>query len=196
MHTYFSRNLGKHHIFALHGFGGAGKSQIAYKFIEECQVDAKTSRCVILLFIIIYLCIHISSRFSDVFFIDASKAETIIADLEDIALAHGVGESQKDALIWLTRQHTEWLLLFDGADDIKLNLREYFPRCTHGNILITTRNRNICLYAPESVMVSGLEPDHAQALLLSIVMFRKDHSNDIKAFAAAIVKVYTIMFVY
>ena len=44
MHAYFSDNLGKRHVFVLHGLSGAGKSQIAFKFVEECQVDAKTSR--------------------------------------------------------------------------------------------------------------------------------------------------------
>jgi hypothetical protein len=32
------------HIFVLHGLGGAGKSQIAYKFIEESQFDMHPSR--------------------------------------------------------------------------------------------------------------------------------------------------------
>ena len=45
MRGYFSGNVGKRHVFVLHGLGGAGKSQIAFKFVEECQVDAETSRC-------------------------------------------------------------------------------------------------------------------------------------------------------
>jgi len=44
MHKYFSTNPGKRHVFVLHGLGGAGKSQIAFKFVEECQVDAAASR--------------------------------------------------------------------------------------------------------------------------------------------------------
>ena len=44
MHAYFSSDVGKRHVFVLHGLGGAGKSQIAFKFVEECQVDAETSR--------------------------------------------------------------------------------------------------------------------------------------------------------
>jgi hypothetical protein len=46
MHAYFSDNLGKRHVFVLHGLGGAGKSQIAFKFVEECRVDAETNRYV------------------------------------------------------------------------------------------------------------------------------------------------------
>ena len=44
MHAYFSHDVGKRHVFVLYGLGGAGKSQISFKFIEECQVDAETSR--------------------------------------------------------------------------------------------------------------------------------------------------------
>ena len=43
MHVYFSKEE-KHHVFVLYGLGGAGKSQIAFKFIEECQSDMKTNR--------------------------------------------------------------------------------------------------------------------------------------------------------
>jgi len=45
MHAYFSANVGRRHVFVLHGLGGSGKSQIAFKFVEECQVDAETSQC-------------------------------------------------------------------------------------------------------------------------------------------------------
>jgi len=44
MHAYFSSDVGKRHVFVLHGLGGTGKSQIAFKFVEESQVDAEASR--------------------------------------------------------------------------------------------------------------------------------------------------------
>ncbi|KAJ7896451.1 hypothetical protein B0H13DRAFT_1885162 [Mycena leptocephala] len=53
MHQYFTRDLGKQHVYLLHGLGGAGKTQIALKFIQE------------------------SSHFTDIFFLDASTSETI-----------------------------------------------------------------------------------------------------------------------
>ena len=46
MHAYFFHDIGKRHVFVLYGLGGAGKSQISFKFIEECQVDAETTRYV------------------------------------------------------------------------------------------------------------------------------------------------------
>ena len=57
------------------------------------------------------------SRFSDVFYVDASTRQTIRADLSQIALAKGLGSSEKAALDWLSGQRKEWLLLLDNADD-------------------------------------------------------------------------------
>jgi hypothetical protein len=46
MHVYFSTEIGRRHFYVLCGLGGIGKSQIVYKFIEECQVDISPSRYV------------------------------------------------------------------------------------------------------------------------------------------------------
>jgi hypothetical protein len=35
MHDFFSQDLRQQHIYVLYGLGGAGKSQISLKFIEE-----------------------------------------------------------------------------------------------------------------------------------------------------------------
>ena len=79
------------------------------------------------------------------YFIDARTAETIAARLRNIAIAEGTGDSEQDALDLLAKQRKEWLLFFDNADDINLNLREYFPKCSHGNILITSRHSSMNL---------------------------------------------------
>src|ERR1700739_3152438 len=46
MHAYFSSDLGMRHIFVLYGLGGAGKSQIAYKFVDMWKRDCETNQCV------------------------------------------------------------------------------------------------------------------------------------------------------
>ena len=124
---------------------------------------------------------------------DASSTETITTDLENIARAKGAGESPQDALAWLSRQYEEWLVLFNNADDTTLNLGLYFPCCSHGNILITSRNREICIYAPNpeaNCKVSDLMPDDARCLLLAIVGQRDNHSNDeVEVLTTALVKV-------
>lgn len=35
MHQYFSQDIGRRHICLLHGLGGSGKTQIAFKFLDE-----------------------------------------------------------------------------------------------------------------------------------------------------------------
>ena len=54
-------------------------------------------------------------RFSNVYFIDATTAETIQTDFRTIALAKEI--SEEDTRDWFARQKEEWLLLFNNADD-------------------------------------------------------------------------------
>ncbi|KAG8722151.1 hypothetical protein FRC09_006729 [Ceratobasidium sp. 395] len=115
------------HVFVLHGLGGSGKTQIALKFIETHR-DA----------------------FWNVFYIDASSAEAISTDLKAIALAKGVGATTDDTLKWLAGQDKKWLMVFNDADDTSLDLQQYFPVCLHGDILITTRNRQMIKIAGET----------------------------------------------
>ncbi|KAJ7452801.1 hypothetical protein FB451DRAFT_1100594, partial [Mycena latifolia] len=90
MHRLFKQDLNQQHIFLLHGLGGAGKTQIALKFIQES-----------------------SSRFSEIFLIDTSTLETFDTGLKNIAGTKNAGSTAQDALQWLSSQPNEWLLLFD-----------------------------------------------------------------------------------
>ncbi|KAK7028428.1 P-loop containing nucleoside triphosphate hydrolase protein [Favolaschia claudopus] len=152
MHQLFSQNQGFRHIFVLHGLGGSGKSQIALKFVEEAQAN---------------------KRFSQVFFVDATNEQTAQADLK--LLAHETSEETvSERLYWLANQKEEWLLLFDNADDTQLDIGKFFPSCAFGNILITTRNPEICSHAehcPDGAFcqVSNLELEDARNLLLKVV---------------------------
>src|SRR5882724_4847713 len=130
------------------------------------------------------------SRFSEVFYVDASTKETIRADLSQIALAKGIGESETATLDWLSGQREEWLLLLDNADDPTLDLLSYFPLCSHGNILITSRNRDTCFNASQSCQVSDMRPEEAKDLLLKIA--RLDNTNENEALAATIVEVHLL----
>ncbi|KAJ7445409.1 hypothetical protein B0H11DRAFT_1930631 [Mycena galericulata] len=104
MHGYFDQDTGNQHIFVLHGLGGAGKTQISLKFIQQT-----------------------STRFSDIFLIDTSTQDTIDTGLKNIAVTKNAGTSQQDALKWLSNTPSQWLLFFDNADDPKINLNEYLP---------------------------------------------------------------------
>ncbi|KAJ7121173.1 P-loop containing nucleoside triphosphate hydrolase protein [Mycena epipterygia] len=154
MHQYFT-TTGKQDIFLLHGLGGAGKTQIALKFISES-----------------------TSNFTDIFFIDSSSVETIDTGLKNIAKIKAVGESSQDALQWLRSKQMEWLLFFDNADDPKINLNDYFPNCGHGNILITSRNPGLGVYASAHAPVSDMEEmDAINLLLRSAIQETTDHNR-------------------
>ncbi|KAJ7765952.1 P-loop containing nucleoside triphosphate hydrolase protein, partial [Mycena maculata] len=133
MQAYFGQDLGKQNIFLLHGLGGAGKTQIALKFIQE------------------------SSCFSDIFMVDASTTDTLDAAIMNIAVTKNVGDTPQDALKWLASIHHDWLLFFDNADDPNINLNSYFPQCSHGNIVITSRNPGLCVHAGLHSLVSDME---------------------------------------
>src|SRR5882724_7855201 len=186
-----SISLGDQHVFVLYGLGGAWKSQTAFKFVDACQVENQDSRYATQ-FVNFRICtgLMLLSRFSDVFYVDASTKETIIADLKQIALAKGLGESEKATLDWLSGQHKDWLLLFYNADDPTLNLRSYFPRCSHSNVLITSQNCDTCIYAPQFCQVSDMKPEEARDLLLKHA--RLDNTPETQAPSMTIVKVHLL----
>ncbi|HXP49251.1 MAG TPA: tetratricopeptide repeat protein, partial [Bacteroidia bacterium] len=197
MHAYFSSNIGMRHVFVLYGLGGAGKSQIAYKFVDMCTRDTETKQCVMSFHSIGAFNSYVFhlQRFSDIFFVDASTAETITVDLRNIALAKEVGNSDQDALGWLCKQHDEWLLLFNNADDTTLNLQEYFPSGSYGNILITTRNRAIHIHSQGTgshCEISGMTPNDAKELLLKVAKVKEESRSDNGRLAMTIVKVIYI----
>ncbi|KAJ7725550.1 hypothetical protein B0H16DRAFT_1471790 [Mycena metata] len=61
MQQYFSTDSGKQHIYVLHGFGRAGKTQIALKFIEQSSARRGELNSV---------------SFSDIFLVDATEVIT------------------------------------------------------------------------------------------------------------------------
>ncbi|KAJ7734845.1 hypothetical protein B0H16DRAFT_1731606 [Mycena metata] len=69
MHKFFTPDSGKQLIYVLHGLGGAGKTHIALKFIQESPAN-----------------------FSDTFFVDASTLDTINTSLKNIAKCKSAGD--------------------------------------------------------------------------------------------------------
>jgi hypothetical protein len=139
------------------------------------------------------------SRFSEVFFIDASSEETITTDLENIARAKGKGDSAEDALRWLSKLIEEWLLFFDNADDTKLNLLKFFPLSSYGNIIVTSRNGETRIYAPDQrseSKISRLTPDDAINLLFRTARVTPDQSGQSRKSAENIVEVYFSCILY
>lgn len=157
-------------VFVLHGLGGAGKTQITLKFIENTRDD-----------------------WSDILFIDSTSRETIMNSLKVIASTKQIGDQHTDTLSWLSSSVGRWLMVFDNADDTKLGIEEFFPNCPHGDILITSRLRDMALISqgPKSeYCVSGMKFEDARELLLKVAKIEDKELTDQERIAAsAIVKV-------
>ncbi|KAJ6450469.1 P-loop containing nucleoside triphosphate hydrolase protein, partial [Mycena sanguinolenta] len=152
LHQFFADDTGKQKIYVLYGLGGAGKTQIALKFIQE------------------------SSCFTDRFLVDASNTNTIETSLKNIAATKQAGKSSQDVLNSLASKHEEWLLFLDNADDPEINLNQFFPKCSHGNIIITTRNHGARIHGAHSE-VSNMEESDAVALLLKSALCQSSPTN-------------------
>ena len=134
-----------------------------------------------------------SSRFSDIFYIDATNQQTLEADLAMITPTD-VEKSVDACKHWLVTKHSQnWLLFFDNADDVQLNLAKFFPKCRFGNILITTRNPQLRIHADQgaAAKVADMNPEDAKSLLMQISWAEKTNENE--KLAAIIVKVLLIV---
>jgi len=84
------------------------------------------------------------------------------------------------SLHWLASQtDRNWLLLFDNADNVDLKLSKYFPSCSFGNIVITTRNRELRHYTAKDADadVKGMDIEDAKNLLLVQARAESDVGN-------------------
>ncbi|KAF5506502.1 hypothetical protein CGCS363_v005343 [Colletotrichum siamense] len=128
---------------ALHGLGGVGKTQVALAY-----------------------CYWFKESFQDasVFWIHASNVERFQKAFSDIARECEIpGHKNKEVDIFLlvkgwleNKRRGRWLLVFDNADDTEVffptnstaeadrrttSLGHSIPECSHGSVLITTRNK-------------------------------------------------------
>lgn len=79
------------------------------------------------------------------------------------------GKLSNDGITWLATHREKWLLVYNNADDIKLDIHSWFPPCSHGSILITTRNRQLINHAQgvgAHYQVSGMVPGDGKELLI------------------------------
>ncbi|KAG8776165.1 hypothetical protein FRC12_001062 [Ceratobasidium sp. 428] len=136
-------------VFVLHGLGGAGKTQLALRFVE----------------------LH-KKKYQHIFYIDATSTTTIETDLRSIARDKKAGDDPSHALTWLAQQSEPWLVVYDNADDASVDLGRFFPSCPHGRILVTTRNHKMVVFArgtDSHLHVSEMLTEDALQLLATAV---------------------------
>jgi len=94
------------------------------------------------------------------------------------------------SLRWLASQtDRNWLLVFDNADNVDLKLKKYFPSCSSGNIIITTRNRELRHYTGKDADADVIGMDLEDAKNLLLVQARAESSVENNALAETIVQV-------
>jgi hypothetical protein len=128
-------------------------------------------------------------RFTKQFFINASSRQTLDTAFMNIAISQGMGKTSEDGSLWLISHVEEWMLLFDNADDPNINLFPFFPRCTHGNIIITSRNPELAGHGPQSYSKVG-DMDETNAIDLLLLRAVKEKTIETTQQASEIVKVF------
>ncbi|PBK61763.1 hypothetical protein ARMSODRAFT_1025316 [Armillaria solidipes] len=144
------------HIVTIVARGGTGKTQLVLRFVSENP-----------------------SRFMHVWFFDATSDATLAADFKKLSKAASIGESVNDIQDFLRRMQEDWLLIFDNADDSKVELSKYIPRCNHGNIIITSRLTEVNQMASPGAHLdfSDLEQSEAVNLLLKHAYQNPDNND-------------------
>ncbi|KAJ7862029.1 hypothetical protein B0H14DRAFT_517745 [Mycena olivaceomarginata] len=167
MDECFSNDTWGRHVYVLYGLGGSGKTQIALKFLDLANKP--------------------NPRFTKQFFIDASSLQTLITAFKNIAISLEIGTTFEEASLWLASQIEEWILLFDNADDPAIDLFHFFPKCTHGNIIITSRNPQLVTHAPRSHSKVG-DMDETNAIDLLLLRAVQEKTIETTEKASKIVK--------
>ncbi|EXJ96108.1 hypothetical protein A1O1_01234 [Capronia coronata CBS 617.96] len=131
-------------VLVVCGLGGAGKTQFVLRYAEEAR-----------------------SVYWGVFWIDASSIEALDSGLASLAMMYGKGSTPPSAVHWLSTCLKPWLLVFDNADELDMDISRYFPPGGNGHIMVTTRNPGANVYATVGCMrLSGMDPEEAITLLL------------------------------
>jgi len=134
-----------------------------------------------------------TSRFSPVFWIDASSEDTITLGFKGLcshpeAKAAGISVSSESALIWIFSLQSEWLLVFDNADGAPGVVEKFILPGSKGNILVTSRNKSL---GQVTSFENSLEVNKmAQKEAISLLLKASDltgHSEDVYSTAQQIV---------
>ena len=128
-------------------------------------------------------------RFEHIFWVDASNKDTLEQSYKGIApqlsTDHTSNSSLNDALSQLERLESEWLLLFDAADEIEA-ISGFLPPGNQGNVLYTSRNPVLrSLHKSQTYEIDAMAETEAVDLLLNAARLSdspekyKDSANSI-----------------
>ncbi|KAK0215929.1 hypothetical protein EDD85DRAFT_917001 [Armillaria nabsnona] len=152
------------HVITIVARGGTGKTQLVLRFVFENL-----------------------SRFMHVWFFDATSDATLAADFKKLGKAASIGESVNDVRDFLGRMQEDWLLIFDNADDPKVELSKYIPQCNHGNIIITSRLTEVNQMASPDAHLDFSDLEQSEAIHLLLKHAHQNTNNDNQQLAFDIV---------
>ena len=119
-------------------------------------------------------------RFSDTYWIDASSEESIDLELRQIAQANNAPPeaafSAASALTWISKK-SNWLMLYDNADGGYEVVEKFLPPGTEGNILITSRNKELMRITLKENSMEILEMEEEEALSLLSKSAMQDYTS-------------------
>ncbi|KAE9394261.1 hypothetical protein BT96DRAFT_1022623 [Gymnopus androsaceus JB14] len=144
--------------------GGTGKTQVILKFVSRNF-----------------------SRFSNVWFFNATSNATLAADFKELGNAVGVGEDIKNIKNFLARGNQNWLCIFDSADDKDVFLNEYAPSGSHGNVIVTSCLTEISQMASPGCHIALGDLSQENAIELLLKQAHKESSDTNLAQASKIV---------
>ncbi|KAE9407215.1 TPR-like protein [Gymnopus androsaceus JB14] len=147
---------GRQQVVTLVANGGTGKTQTVLQFV-----------------------FNNISRFSNIWFFNAASNDTIAANFKELGSAAGIGKDVKAVRDFLGRRNENWLCIFDNADDKQVILKKYIPRCSHGNVIVTSRLKEILQIASPGCHIDlrDLDRDDAVELLLKHSGQRRSKEN-------------------
>lgn len=115
---------------------------------------------------------------------NASSQTTLVADFNRVfeLLELGPTSNKVDAIKrWLSKEeHSEWLLIFDNADDLEsVWLPRYFPATSWGHIIITSRDQAaIGSVGKEGCLLERLEANEAVSVLIGKAGIQNPSAED------------------
>ncbi|KAL6881404.1 P-loop containing nucleoside triphosphate hydrolase protein [Trichoderma novae-zelandiae] len=152
-------------IVAVHGMGGAGKSQLALEYLFQNK-----------------------QKYKGRFWIRAEDAAIIQQDfarvsnylgpgdtgVADLKMADGTVKDLKKAVQtvkdWFSGTSEPWLLVFDNVNDAT-DIQEYLPTSGRGSVIVTTRDRDAADNLGQwtkTIELQGLQENEATTLLRQI----------------------------
>ncbi|KAK0212000.1 hypothetical protein IW262DRAFT_1518855, partial [Armillaria fumosa] len=152
------------HVVTIVARGGTGKTQLVLRFVSENL-----------------------SRFTHIWFFDATSDATLAADFKRLGKAAGINESVDNVRDFLRRMHEDWLVIFDNADDPKVNLCKYIPQCKYGNVIITSHLTEVHQMASLGFHLDFSDLKQTEAVDLLLKHAHNNSNNDNQQLALDIV---------